>query len=62
MKWKVNKYPKHISLENIFKKVLWKKKKLTNLFNSFLYFHESTIESFLKWSINKESEFGKDGV
>ena len=62
MKWKVNKYPKHISLENIFKNILWKKKKLTNLFDSFLYFYESTIKSFIKWSINKEFEFSKDEV
>jgi len=47
-KGKVNKYPKCISLGNIYRNFLREKKKVTNFFNSFLYLHKSDIKNFLK--------------
>ena len=49
----VNKCPKNISIRNIFKNFLWKKKITTDFFYYFLHFYKNSIKIFLKWSINK---------
>ena len=51
----VNGYFKSIVLKNIFKNILWKKKKVTSfLYIEFFYIsHENSIKTFLKLFINK---------
>ena len=50
--WKINKCPKSISLEIIFRNFLWEKKKVIDFFTNFYIFHKSGIKIFLQLSIN----------
>ena len=51
---KVNGCSKNIGLRNFFRNFFTeKKKKATEFFILFFIFHESSIKTFRKWSINK---------
>ena len=50
---KVNGCSNDIGLRNFFRNFFIKKKKATEFFILFFIFHESSIKTFRKWSINK---------